>query len=114
MNSSLFSFDKKWLSMDQDKVTKVLGAIIFFFMLIISFVFYFRMNHYHHEENIPTLHAICSTNNYCGDDMTCDVSSKRKKEGRCKKKVGGSCSSDVDCEQGLMCSKKWKCVKKKE
>jgi len=66
--------------------------------------------------NYPTIHARCRKDpkcdgttcvSDCGGDLTCD-----KICHRCKKKIHGSCSSDVDCETGLICHN-WKCVPQK-
>lgn len=66
-----------------------------------------------HLDNYPTIHARCQKDNlcdgatcvtHCGGDLTCDNISHR-----CKKMLGGTCSSNVDCETGLLCHS-WKCV----
>lgn len=54
--------------------------------------------------NYPTIHAYCQSDSACGGDLICDINCKR-----CKKKFGGNCSSNVDCEFGLDCYN-WKCV----
>jgi len=64
-------------------------------------------------DDYPTIHARCQKDKscdgatcvtQCGGDLTCD-----KIFHRCKKKLGGSCSSNIDCETGLVCHT-WKCV----
>lgn len=61
----------------------------------------------------PTIHTRCRDDKscdgttcvtHCGGDLTCDKISHR-----CKKQLGGNCSSHVDCETGLLCHN-WKCV----
>jgi len=56
---------------------------------------------------IPTIHAICHTDVPCGSDLTCDTICHR-----CKKKLGGDCAMNVDCESNLRCHN-WKCVSQK-
>lgn len=62
--------------------------------------------------NYPTMHSRCRNDpscdgttcvSQCGGDLTCD-----KICHRCKKTLGGTCSSTVDCETGLICHN-WKC-----
>ena len=52
----------------------------------------------------PTIHSRCGTNTSCGGDLTCDLHCRR-----CKKKSGGDCATDIDCEFGLHCHN-WKCT----
>lgn len=54
--------------------------------------------------NYPTMHARCRSNSSCGGDLICDLNCRR-----CRKKLGGDCSSDIDCESGLHCYD-WKCI----
>lgn len=65
------------------------------------------------KTNIPTIHVYCSNSdqcngincvNDCGSDLVCD-----KISSRCKKTLGGNCSTDVDCKTGLVC-RNWKCI----
>ena len=58
--------------------------------------------------DIPTIHAKCQKEGNCGDNLICDIECRR-----CKQKIGGACSSDVDCQSGLICSD-WKCSDFKE
>jgi len=54
-------------------------------------------------DNYPTVHARCRSDSTCGGDLTCDLHCNR-----CRKKIGGDCSADNDCESGLIC-RNWKC-----
>lgn len=56
------------------------------------------------EANHPTIHARCRENSTCGGDLVCDTNCRR-----CKKKEGGACAIDVDCESGLQC-RNWICA----
>jgi hypothetical protein len=65
------------------------------------------------SNNYPTMHARCRKDprcdgtvcvSDCGGDLICDTTCHR-----CKKKIGGNCSSTVDCETGLICDN-WKCT----
>jgi len=73
--------------------------ILLAIIVIIILCFY----NYNIDPNIPTIHAQCHENNSCGGDLTCDTICHR-----CKKKIGGNCAGDVDCETGLRCIN-WKC-----
>jgi hypothetical protein len=57
----------------------------------------------HDSIAIPTIHSRCNQNSPCGGDLVCDLNCKR-----CKKKINGDCSADIDCESGLRCHN-WKC-----
>lgn len=52
----------------------------------------------------PTIHARCQSSSSCGGDLVCDLNCHR-----CKKKLGGDCSNDLDCESDLHCHN-WKCI----
>lgn len=52
----------------------------------------------------PTIHNRCTAESTCGGDLVCDLKTKR-----CKKSLGGDCSTSVDCETGLVCYN-WTCV----
>lgn len=85
-------------------------TIIFLIIIILYLLFLHNVssqNNISHQEEEeitpPTMHAKCYTNHGCGGDLTCDVVCSR-----CKKKIGGNCASDVDCETGLVC-RSWKC-----
>ena len=60
------------------------------------------------ETNYPTVHARCRSDSTCGGDLICDMNCNR-----CRKKIGGNCSADMDCESGLRC-REWKCTRVKE
>jgi len=92
---------------------------IFLIFIAIIFLIFYRSFPSDFSSNIdlnspiyPTLHAYCLKDpkcdgticvNDCGGDLICD-----KSLNRCKKKLGGDCSSTVDCENGLVCSN-WIC-----
>jgi hypothetical protein len=90
-------------------------AILVFIIFIMSW-YYNTPNDITKEENthlsdtkslessiIPTMHARCHADHPCGGDLTCDM-----KCFRCRKKDGGECATDTDCESGLICHN-WKC-----
>lgn len=52
----------------------------------------------------PTIHARCKSSSMCGGDLVCDLNCHR-----CRKKLGGDCANDNDCESGLHCHN-WRCV----
>lgn len=56
------------------------------------------------DPSIPTMHSRCRTDVPCGGDLICDLNCRR-----CKKRVGGDCATDTDCESGLHCYD-WKCT----
>lgn len=58
----------------------------------------------HIYNTLPTIHSKCKDTSSCGGDLICDTICHR-----CKKRIGGNCSSDIDCESGLLC-KNWICV----
>lgn len=60
------------------------------------------------EPSYPTVHARCRSDSTCGGDLICDLNCNR-----CRKKIGGNCSADMDCESGLRC-REWKCTRTKE
>lgn len=62
----------------------------------------------HNITHHPTIHSMCNQNSLCGGDLVCDINCHR-----CKKKVGGSCSSDIDCESHLICHN-WICTSTQE
>lgn len=80
-------------------------------MFSVWYFFTYHSSYYNNNSsediNYPTIHSSCSNNNSCGGDLICDI-----KCNRCKKKIGGNCSGDVDCETGLICHN-WICTDKK-
>lgn len=99
----------------------IIGIILIFIAIIflLFFSLFYRPPPSDLSSNIdsnstiyPTLHAYCLKDpkcdgtvcvNDCGGDLICD-----KSINRCKKKLGGDCSSTVDCSNGLVCSN-WVC-----
>lgn len=53
--------------------------------------------------NIPAIHTRCHNQNICGDQFVCDTTNNR-----CKQRLGGPCSMDIDCQSELLCSN-WIC-----
>lgn len=88
--------------------------IIIVIIMICIFIKYTNRNHILpppediFDVDIPTLHSKCDNNTSCGGDLICNKNCKR-----CKKKLGGDCSMDIDCDDGLKCYE-WKCVSKKD
>lgn len=91
----------------------ILVVIIVFSLLLWYYIEYSPINadEFEHEEQeleesepIPTMHARCQNATSCGGDLICDVHCHR-----CKKQIGGDCSSDIDCESNLRCQD-WRCV----
>lgn len=56
------------------------------------------------KDDYPTMHARCKDGTKCGGDLICDNNCHR-----CKKRKGGACAGDVDCESGLICNN-WICT----
>ena len=91
-----------------------MNKIYFFLFIIIIIIFLIIIIKYtnkniindHLDENLPTLHSKCDKNEPCGGDLICNKNCKR-----CKQKLGGNCSMDIDCDEGLKCYD-WKCVSK--
>lgn len=87
-------------------------AVIIFILICIIFFFYKskpKIENFEKEddsEHVPTLHSKCDINQHCGGDLICNKNCKR-----CKKQLGGDCSMDIDCDEGLKCHD-WKCVSK--
>lgn len=80
-----------------------------FWILLVIFIVLLLWWYIHPPEEIefeqpPTIHAKCQSNQGCGDSLVCDLNCHR-----CRKKIGGDCSNDVDCESGLKCHN-WKCT----
>ena len=84
--------------------------LIFISILVLSLLSWL---YYKSPDIYPTIHSPCHDNSLCdgvfcvrncGGDLICDPVCHR-----CKKKLGGVCSSTVDCETGLICSN-WICV----
>lgn len=104
--------------------------VLFLLLIIIAVIFLLSLSFFSFSDppvttdsditppNYPTMHARCKKDNLsssypcdgalcvtqCGGDLVCDETCNR-----CKKMLGGSCSSNVDCETGLICHS-WTCV----
>ena len=74
-------------------------SLLFLLLLILLFIWWSPEI----SDDIPTIHAVCQTDKNCGSNLSCDTQFNR-----CKQKIEGPCSSDIDCESGLFCSN-WKC-----
>lgn len=85
--------------------------LVFIFCIILLVVcFYIYFNSYEDkeesddgEEDInPTMYSFCDIGINCGNDLVCDKQ-------RCKKDLGGECSTLNDCRSGLICHN-WMCT----
>lgn len=81
-------------------LTSFIGFLVIIFSIIIILVIWLFGPK---NQSLSTMHSKCNRDNSCGGDLTCDIISHR-----CKKQLGGDCSSDVDCQTGLYCNN-WKC-----
>lgn len=85
----------------------MIWLIVMIIILIIAIIgiWWWQTNNKNQEKEngeIPTIHSRCDGK--CGGDLICD-----KTCSRCKKEIGGDCSSNVDCRTGLVCHQ-WKCL----
>jgi hypothetical protein len=80
--------------------------ILWIALIIISIIILLILwwHNFYSNREPPTIHARCNENTSCGGDLTCDINCRR-----CKKRQGGDCAGDVDCETGLVCHQ-WKCM----
>lgn len=78
--------------------------ILWFVVLIFLIIFLWWLSNYFKDTTDPIIHSQCNSNNSCGSELVCDLISNR-----CKKALGGDCSTDVDCQTGLYCVN-WKCT----
>lgn len=84
---------------------QIMILIILLILSILVLIFLWFYNRESHDDpNYPTIHSTCGENTTCGGDLVCDISSRR-----CKKKEGGDCAENIDCDYNLHCFN-WKCV----
>lgn len=82
----------------------IVWVILIIFAIIVLFIlWWFSGSEVEESSHYPTVHARCRSDSACGGDLVCDLHCNR-----CRKKIGGDCSGDNDCESGLRCHN-WKC-----
>ncbi len=84
--------------------------LIYWFIgfIIISIIIFVCLLYYNSPDTIdhPTMYSKCKIDSQCGGDLVCDCN-------RCKKRLGGNCSSNSDCELDLICHN-WLCSDPKD